>query len=365
LKSKVVIYYTIFALLSFTAFRESNNPKPLTIYQFIFLTILFSIFIGFRYEIGCDWEEFKRLFDFSICSYNDSCSLTLGQIQSIKSQGIGYRLLTLIIKTFGGGFYSLNFVSSLFFVIPLLKFCSNLSRPYLAVLISYPYLIAVIGLGTIRQSIAIAFLLICINQLKKYQFLNFYILNFFSILFHYSSSIFLFLPFLIDLKKRGNLKLFRNLLYVIFLIFIVLVIFSENNYFKYQLHLYVGYNPIPMASPLLIWTMIAIPSAIIILNYKFFKDFDTNKFWRNYSIIGILMLFPIFINKVIALRLLLYFLPIKIYCLSKLPELLIYKITPKYVYLSIIFFSFLILTIWFNFANHSYCYLPYKNLLLR
>ena len=174
------------------------------------------------------------LFDFSICSYNDSCSLTLGQIQSIKSQGIGYRLLTLIIKTFGGGFYSLNFVSSLLFVIPLLKFCSNLSRPYLAVLISYPYLITVIGLGTIRQSIAIAFLLICINQLKKYKFLNFYILNFFSILFHYSSSIFLFLPFLIDLKKRGNLKLFRNLLYVIFLIFIVfysicIAIFYKND----------------------------------------------------------------------------------------------------------------------------------------
>ena len=326
---------------------------------------MFTFFIGFRYAIGCDWESFKWFFDVSNCNYDNSCSLTPGEIQNVKSQGIGYRLLTLIIKTFGGSFYSLNFVSSLLFVIPLLKFCANLSRPYLAILISYPYLITVIGLGTIRQSIAIAFLLLCIDQLRKYQFLNFYILNFFSILFHYSSSIFLFLPFLIDLKKRGNLKLFRNVLYVVFFIFIVLVIFSENNYFKYQLQLYIGYNSIPIASPLLIWTMIAIPSAIIILNYKFFKDFDTNKFWRNYSIIGILMIFPIFINKVIALRLLLYFLPIKIYCLSKLPELLIYKISPKYVYLSITFFSFLILTTWFNFANHSYCYLPYKNLLLR
>ena len=361
----MLIYFIIFAILSFTAFRESNNPKPLSIYSFIFLTILFTFFIGLRYEIGCDWESFKWFFDFSNCTYDNSCSISPGAIQKVKSQGIGYRLLTLIIKTFGGSFYSLNFVSALLFVIPLLKFCTNFSRPHLAILISYPYLITVIGLGTIRQSIAIAFLLLCIDQLKKYQFLNFYILNFFSILFHYSSSIFLFLPFLIDLKKRGNLKLFRLFLYVVFLIFIVLVIFSENNYFKYQLHLYVGYNPIPIASPLLIWTMIAIPSAIIILNYKFFKDFDTTKFWRNYSIIGILMIFPIFINKVIALRLLLYFLPIKIYCLSKLPELLIYKISPKYVYLSIIFFSFLILTIWFNFANHSYCYLPYKNLLLR
>ena len=267
----MLIYFIIFAILSCTAFRESNNPKPLSIYSFIFLTILFTFFIGLRYAIGCDWESFKLFFDFSNCTYDNSCSLKQGHIQNFKSQGIGYRLLFLIIKTFGGGFYSLNFVSSLLFVIPLLKFCANLSRPHLAILISYPYLITVIGLGTIRQSIAIAFLLLCIGQLKKYQFLNFYILNFFSILFHYSSSIFLFLPFLIDLKKRVNLKLFRKLLYVVFLIFIVLVIFSKSNYFKYQLNLYFGYNPIPIASPLIIWTMIAIPSAIILLNYKFLK----------------------------------------------------------------------------------------------
>ena len=286
-------------LFSLLLHLESNNPKPLSIYSFIFLTILFTFFIGLRYAIGCDWESFKLFFDFSNCTYDNSCSLTPGQIQNVKSQGIGYRLLFIINTPFGGGYYSLNFVSSLLFVIPLLKFCANLSRPHLAILISYPYLITVIGLGTIRQSIAIAFLLLCIGQLKKYQFLNFYILNFFSILFHYSSSIFLFLPFLIDLKKRVNLKLFRKLLYVVFLIFIVLVIFSKSNYFKYQLNLYFGYNPIPIASPLLIWTMIAIPSVIIILNYKFFKDFDTNKFWRNYSIIGILMIFQFLLIKLL------------------------------------------------------------------
>ncbi len=99
----MLIYFIIFAILSFTAFRESNNPKPLSIYSFIFLTILFTFFIGLRYAIGCDWESFKLFFDFSNCTYDNSCSLTPGQIQNVKSQGIGYRLLFLIIKTFGGG----------------------------------------------------------------------------------------------------------------------------------------------------------------------------------------------------------------------------------------------------------------------
>ncbi len=361
----MIIYYIIFAILSFAAFRESNNPKALTIYPFIFLTILFTCFIGLRYKVGCDWEVYKYLFDLSDCSSDKFCTIYNSPIQYLKSQEIGYSFLSLLIKSSGGNFYFLNFVSSLLFVIPLLKFCSTLSRPYLAILISYPYLITVIGLGTIRQSIAIAFLLICINELKKYKFYNFYFLNFFSILFHYSSSIFFFLPFIVDLKKRKNFRIIRNALYVVFFVFIFCVLFIENNYFKYQLHLYSGYNPISITSPLFVWFMIAIPAANILLNYKYFKDDDDNKFWRNYSIIGILMLFLIFVNNVISLRLLLYFLPIKIYSFSKLPELKILKISPKYIYLTIIFFSFSILTIWLNFANHSYCYLPYKNLLLR
>ena len=111
--------------------------------------------------------------------------------------------------------------------------------------------------------------------------------------------------------------------------------------------------------------MITIPSAIILLNYKYFKSDDKNRFWRNYSILGILMFFSIFFNKIIALRFLLYFLPIKIYAFSNLTEIKLFEKYPKIVYTATIFISISILKIWLNFANHSYCYLPYKNLLLK
>ena len=111
--------------------------------------------------------------------------------------------------------------------------------------------------------------------------------------------------------------------------------------------------------------MIAFPSAIILFDYKDFKKDDINKFWRNFSIVGILMFFSVFINKVVALRLLLFFIPIKIYALSYIPEIKRFQNYTKNIYLAIIFLSLSILTIWLNFANHSYCYLPYKNLLLK
>ena len=58
----MIIYYLIFITISLLAYKEIYKPKPLNIYSFIFLTILLSIFIGLRNEIGCDWAGYKKIF---------------------------------------------------------------------------------------------------------------------------------------------------------------------------------------------------------------------------------------------------------------------------------------------------------------
>ena len=366
----MITYYFIFFVLSLLTYKEISNPKPLNIYYFILLTLIFSIFIGLRYEIGCDWEGYKKIFELTNCipnMGNNQCDFNSlnNTFDYLKFKELGFSSLNFIVKRFGGNYYYLKYISSLFFVIPVLYFCSNLKRPFLAILISYPYLITVIGLGSIRQSIAIALLMVCITELKKNKFHTYYLYNFLGNIFHYSSLIFIFLPLLIQEKKSYILKKIKKVL-IIALICIFLFFFLNDTYLIHKLNGYFNYpNPVSIKSPLIIWTMITIPSAIILLNYKYFKNDDKNKFWRNYSIMGILMFFSIFFNKIIALRFLLYFLPIKIYAFSNLTEIKLFEKYPKIVYTLIILISISILTIWLNFANHSYCYLPYKNLLLR
>lgn len=366
----MITYYFIFFVLSLLTYKEISNPKPLNIYYFILLTLIFSIFIGLRYEIGCDWEGYKKIFELTNCipnMGNNQCDFNSlnNTFDYLKFKEIGFSSLNFIVKRFGGNYYYLKYISSLFFVIPVLYFCSNLKRPFLAILISYPYLITVIGLGSIRQSIAIALLMVCITELKKNKFHTYYLYNFLGNIFHYSSLIFIFLPLLIQEKKSYILKKIKKVL-IIALIFIFLFFFLNDTYLIHKLNGYFNYpNPVSIKSPLIIWTIITIPSAIILLNYKYFKSDDKNRFWRNYSILGILMFFSIFFNKIIALRFLLYFLPIKIYAFSNLTEIKLFEKYPKIVYTLIILISISILTIWLNFANHSYCYLPYKNLLLR
>tara|TARA_Y100000746_G_scaffold133976_1_gene114696 strand:+ start:1 stop:906 length:906 start_codon:yes stop_codon:yes gene_type:complete len=301
-----------------------------------------------------------------MCTKSRICQEFNNTFEYLKFKEIGFSSLNLIIKEIGGNFYHLNFILSILFIFPILSFCSSLKRPFLAILVSYPYLITVIGLGTVRQSISIAFLMLCIKQLKNYRFYNYYLYSLISLAFHYSSIFFLFLPILIPIEKDTILKTINKYLYILFIVLITVLIFFKDNYFINNINRILFYtNQTSLISPLLIWVMIAFPAAIILLNYKKFKVDDENKFWRNFSIIGILMIFPIFINTTIALRFLLYFIPIKIYCLSNLPNIGLFKISIKNTYFIIIFLSFSILTIWLNFANHSYCYTPYKNLLLK
>ena len=367
----MIVYYLIFIVISLFCYQEIYNPKPLNIFSFVFLTILFSLFIGFRNEIGCDWEGYKKIFELTNCIPNignNQCDFNSinNFFDYIKFKEIGYTSLNYIVKKFGGNFYTLQYICSLFFVIPFLYFCSNLKRPFLAILISYPYLITVIGLSSIRQSIAIAFLMLCLTELKKNKFKAYYLYNFMGSIFHYSSLIFIFLPLLIQEAGNQKFKKIKKLMIIVPFIFILLFLIFNYDFLISKLNGYLNYTkPISFKSPLIVWTMVTIPSAIILCNYKYFKSEDKNKFWRNYSIIGILMFFSIFFNKIIALRFLLYFIPIKIYAFSNITEIKIFHKSQRIVYLAIILLSFSFLTIWLNFANHSYCYLPYKNLLLR
>ena len=176
----------------------------------------------------------------------------------------------------------------------------------------------------------------------------------------------MFLPLLIDLKKDKNLKRIKRALLGLFFVSIFLFLIFNDNFLMKQISGYLyRTDPISFISPLIIWIMISIPASIILLNYKFFRKDDSNRFWRNYSIFGIFMFLPIFFNTIIAFRFLYYFYPIKIYALSNLNKIERFKKYPKSTFLAIFIFSLSILTIWLNFANHSYCYLPYKNLLLK
>ena len=85
--------------------------------------------------------------------------------------------------------------------------------------------------------------------------------------------------------------------------------------------------------------------------------------WEILSISSIFIILGTFINSTITLRLILYFYPLKLFLISNIPDLKILNIGKKNMSYLLIIFSILQLTTWLAFANHAYCWVPYKNII--
>ena len=124
-----------------------------------------------------------------------------------------------------------------------------------------------------------------------------------------------------------------------------------------------GYNE--AKSAFLIWIINFLP---IILYLKNISKFNFNKYLKRiiifFFIFEIFLFFLIFLNSTFAYRFLLYGFPISIYILSYLPDANIVKIKSKYITFSLVFLCFISLAYWLQNANHAYCWLPYKNIIL-
>lgn len=362
----MIIYYIPLIFLSSLTFLESRNRISLIKNKYLyFLTFLFlTFFIGFRNEIGCDWDGYFENF----ASVNSKSWNTLFIQNNIKELGnqiydIGY---TLIIKILS---YKFNFqitilILSIFFTVPLFIFCGQLKRPYLALTISYPYFFVVVGMGVIRQSIAISFLMLCIIFISNKSLNKFLLFNIFSSLFHFSAIIFssLILIFLDSFEKKR-----LNIFFAIILgsILLLLTFYNYESVF-YKILAYVNpsnfYNE--AKSAIVIWIINFLPITLYLKNISKFKF---NKFLKRiiifFFIFEILLFFLIFFNTTFAYRFLLYGFPISIYITSFLPDSDIVKIKSKYITFSLVSLCFISLAFWMQNANHAFCWLPYKNII--
>ena len=374
------IYLLPLITLAILAFLEESNKFYFLLKNKIFYLIIFSLFvffIGFRDEIGCDWsgylENYRRL-SYSSIDYiiNDRDTFV---------HNIGYTLSAKLSSYFFD-FSGYIFLVSFLFTIPLFYFCFKLKRTYLSLMISYPYYILVIGMGPLRQSIAISFLLLSILFVyqKKYKFYLISII--FSSLFHHSAIIVNFV-FFIFLNLKSSKKSDKILKLFLILSIIFLTLYNSKliiNLFFIYLSEYIDIFNISFLNlpsnliysgdlnvakgVIFVWILNFIPSIIFLTNlnnFSFEKDFK--KLLILFSLFVIVLLPVSLISSIIGYRLLLYCFPSSILISTYLPDINLFGIKQKIAVNYIILFAILSLFIWLKFAYHSYCWLPYKNIL--
>ena len=346
----------------FNLFGRILNNK----YFYFLLSLFFILFIGLRSGISCDWDTYISLIEkYSSQNFGTILKNNFSEIHKLDE------LWNILIIKISNNIYVLNILYSILFVIPLFIFCSNLERKYLSLLISYPYYIIVVGMGPVRQAACISLLMFSIILIMRKRYYSHLLLSIFSLLIHQSSILFnglILIPNLRNLIKLIKNKISNRYNILILVVIIITIVFSLPSIIYSTFYYFKFYgNIIPQAkSAIFIWLINFIPSIIFISNYsKFNFENSLKRILILFAIFSFLLLPFIFVNSVIAYRLLLYLFPSSILITSNIPNLELFQIKKTYFLKIISSLSFSSLIIWLNFAYHSSCWVPYRNILLK
>lgn len=305
------------------------------------LLILYLVFIiGFRHEVGCDWFNYLEIYE-----YNDSFYKLFPPYKDFL-----YDFLNYIAHKLSLGIYFVNTVVASILVLGLFLYSKTKKYYPFLIIYSIPYLLFVVGMGYTRQALAIGFLFLSLFFFeKRKEFLGFInlILAFLS---HKTAIVLLF--FYTILKPNLYSFLFS-------LMAIGISYFSYKNSVNYFIHAYVE-NKLQSKGFFLRFLQTSFFLVPFLIFYR--KYLNLKNLYLPFIVLYLLII-PILIltkSTTVADRFLLYTYPLQLFAidfiLRKTKGNLILKI-------AIILISVLTLFIWFNFAIHKICWIPYKNIL--
>lgn len=347
----MAIYFFFFTLLSFLSISPLRIEKKLSkILKFFFLISL-TIFIGLRHEVGGDWDIYLYDFDNNLEYFNF--------IEFAYVRDFGYEFISFICYNIGIGFYGLNLITAIFFVYVLNKFSKKISKNvWLCFLISFPYIIIVVFMGYTRQGIAMSFILLSILAINEKKLINYACFAFLAVIFHKSAAIIIPIVFLTYFKIN-----FKNLITFLFLVlFSLFIIYPEVTRITAG---YLAENNEYVSNGVYYRLFLNILSGFFFIFFYRYLKFNNNfdKLIVLIFLLNILLLFFSFSFSTLVDRIIIYFTFIQLVVFSRL-----YLIFPKYIIyfnLFVIFFYLLLFLIWLNFSNHSYAWIPYKNILFK
>ncbi len=342
------IMFLIPVLFALHPVRVDDRARTL-IFWLSGLTLV--LFIGLRHEVGGDWDRYISVFSFHYGADLD--------FSKFISADYGYELIHWFSLNYLNGIYSTNLISAIFFVFGLIRFCRNMPLPWVALLVSIPFLVTVVSMGYTRQAVALGFLLYGLVDLTKRKTMKFYLSILVGVLFHKTLLVMLPIGYLYSYNKFSLMRLF----FLIFLLSISLfALFSSQ--IQNLLYYYIEIN-FHHSQGAMIRVFMSFIVAIIFFIYsdKFKKKFHDEKLWFIFSTVSILLLPIVYFYSTLADRIAIYFLPLQIVVLSRIP-LLIKSIHNRTIFVLMTIFLYAAVNfVWLNFGNFSRFWVPYQNLL--
>ena len=307
-----------------------------------------TLMVGYRFEVGGDWGNYFRY------------------LEAVKDQSFagvlalsdpGYMILSWLSVEMGWGIYGLNLISAVLFASGLVMFCRGLPRPWLALAVSMPYLVLVLGMGYSRQGVALGLAMIGLVALQRKSVLGFVVWIFLGATFHKTAVLLLPIAALSSAKNR-----YWTLAWVgVVTLGAYLLLLAES--VDDLISSYVEAD-LQSEGALVRLAMNALPATVLLVRWRRFSFSDTEgPLWRWFAIISLVLLGILFVtpSSTVVDRIALYMLPLQLVVFSYLPDVFGRRggRNEGWVVLVLLYYA-AVLFVWLNFATHAHYWIPYR-----
>lgn len=318
----------------------------------LFVAIFLVAFVGLRDVTGGDWYPYER-------SYWELSQLSVGELFA-RTRDPGYYWSGWLLSKLGLTVHALNFVCATVLVAGLVRFCRAHSYPWVALFVAIPYLVIVVGMGYVRQSAAIGFVLLALVALGTGNVRRYLILILMASLFHRTAIVLLPLAAVVASRNRWWTIFWVGLMSIIgYYAFVV-----DNAETLWETYVGSDFSEAASGAPLRV-AMNAMPAAVfLVLLRKRTHDVQLRKLWTTLSVAGLICVPLLQLSYTAVDRMALYLMPLQLYVASELITSVHGAIAKTNIALLYSAMYLGVMFVWLNYAETSAGWIPYKNILI-
>ncbi|MEZ5665407.1 MAG: EpsG family protein [Burkholderiaceae bacterium] len=316
--------------------------------EWLLVLVLLALMIGFRVEVGGDWGSYIRYLDRVQGAPLD---------EVITSPDPGYELVNWVSVELGWGVFGVNLFCGSLLAVGLVYFCRNMPRPWLALAVTVPYLIIVVGMGYSRQGVALGLAMLGLVALMRKSTVPFVVFVLLGATFHKTAVILLPIAALASTHNR-----YWTAAWVGVITLLAYQLFLEDSVEG----LVAGYIEAEYQSQgaLVRLVMNALPAGLLLLWRKRFRftGAETN-LWLWLAVISLALLAVLFVSpsSTAVDRIALYMLPLQLVVFSHIPDVLGRRASSNQGWVAaVVAYYALVNFVWLNYASHAEYWLPYR-----
>lgn len=347
----MVTYVSIYLSLAFLGIANISGRQREIL--FFCLYVFFILFVGTRFETGCDFQTYANRFKFLDSEYTSLSTITEP----------GYFLFTYLVKKAGLGFAWVNVLGAAVFFYYLLKFSRNHPRPFLLVALMFPILVIQLSMSGLRQALAVAFLMGALDAFMKGKRTQIVIYILLGSTFH--QSVIILLP--LALMVGHTFSIARVLAAIAVLLPAAIYLLSDRAEVYQDRYIDEVYGEMSSGGAVFRLGLLVITAILFEIYRKRMAWFYPKEYnlMRVFSLVCFALIPVMLVNTVALHRLVYYVVPIQTYILAALPAAMFVnrrdarraELWPIALYAAYIL-------VWFSISRHAnVCYVPYESYL--